>query len=292
MSTDPGGPPTGPLAAELAARYGVGTWKPRIGITWGMGTPEFMPKLLLYAECVRAAGGEPVAVLPMERVGDAIAYISRHDTCLYQLHAGEGASPVDFDGLVMAGGPDIDPVHYESRPSTDTLEVDTPRDAIEVPLLRRALKMGVPVFGICRGFQLVNVTLGGKLIQDIPSQLEGAIPHGKGVMHEITLAPGSKLRDLAGVDRVTVNSWHHQGLTSGPMLAPGMIPTAFSPDGLIEAFEPQPGKVPGYLLAVQWHPERPSDDDGPEARALTRALFEDFMTACTLRAQTLARVPR
>lgn len=290
--SDAGGPGTGPLAAELAATYGVGSWKPRIGITWGKGTPEFMPKLLLYADCVRAAGGEPVAVLPLERVGDAIAYISKHDTGLFQLHAGEGASPRDFDGLVMAGGPDIDPVHYGSGPTTDTLEVDDKRDAIEVPLLEKALKLGVPVLGICRGFQLVNVVLGGKLIQDIPSQLEGAVPHGKGVMHELAVTPGSILHDLAGASTVVVNSWHHQGLTPEGLLAPGLTPTAFSPDGLIEAFEPEPDRVPGYLHAVQWHPERPSDDDGPVARALTRALFGDFIAACAKRAQTSDRVAR
>ena len=283
---------TGPLSAELAATYGVGTWKPRIGITWGMGTPEFMPKLLLYADCVREVGGDPVAVLPLSRVGDAVAYISKHDTGLFQLHAGEGASPLDFDGLVMAGGPDIDPRHFGMGPTTDTLEVDAQRDAIEVPLLGRALVQGVPILGICRGFQLVNVALGGKLIQDIPSQLEGAVDHLKGQMHEIGIAPGSRLSDLAGVGKVIVNSWHHQGLTTGPLLAPGLVPTAFSSDGLIEALEPEPGKVPGYLHAVQWHPERPSDDDGAEARALTRALFGDFLAACTKRALTSARVAR
>lgn len=292
MSVDPGGPPTGPLAAELAARYGVGSWKPRIGITWGKATANYMPKLLLYADCVRAAGGEPVAILPLQRVADAVAYVSKNDTSLYQLHAGEGASPVDFDGLVMAGGPDVAPIHYHEEPTTDTLVIDEARDAIEVPLLHRALKMGVPVFGICRGFQLVNVVLGGRLIQDIPSQLEGAVPHGQGVMHELTIAPGSRLHALAGSDRVVVNSWHHQGLTAGPLLAPGLIPTAFAPDGLVEAFEPEPGRLPGYLLAVQWHPERPSADDGEAARSLTRALFADFMAACTERARMLARVPR
>ncbi len=262
---------------------------PRIGITWGShATPEYMRKILFYSDHVRAAGGDPVLVLPLAAVGEALVFVSRESCGLYQLYAGEGASPRDFDGLLFAGGDDVDPATYHQAPSTDTLQVDKPRDAVELPLLTGALDCGIPVFGVCRGAQLLNVALGGSLIQDIPSQHAGAGPHGKGAFHEIDIKPGSRLAELAGAARVETNSYHHQGLAIGDHLAPGLVATAQAADGIVEALEPEPGRFAGYVLAVQWHPEREGREGNSAYAALTRALFSDFVAACRRRAQTLA----
>jgi putative glutamine amidotransferase len=260
--------------------------KPKIGVTWGShASPEHMRKLLYYIAQVRAAGGDPVAVLPLQAVGDAIAYISREDCGLYQLHAGEGAAARDFDGILFAGGDDIEPFRYREEPETETLQVDAPRDGVELPLLRGALEAGVPVFGICRGAQLLNIALGGTLIQDIPSQHADAIPHGKGAEHEIRIVPGSRLASLAGSLKLSTNSYHHQGMTDPTQLAPGLVATATSSDGIIEALEPVPGTLSGYVMAVQWHPERSGPEEGGAYDRLTRALFADFLDAARQRAQ-------
>ena len=260
--------------------------KPRIGVTWGShASPEYMRKLLYYIEHVRTAGGDPVAVLPLQSVGDAIAFISRENCGPYQLHAGEGAAARDFDGILFAGGDDIEPLHYGAEPATETLQVDAPRDRVELPLLRGALEAGVPVFGICRGAQLLNVALGGSLIQDIPSQHADAIGHGKGAEHEIRIVAGSRLATLAGTLKLSTNSYHHQGMTSPKQLAPRLVATATSSDGIIEALEPVPDTLPGYVMAVQWHPERSGPDGGGAYDRLTRALFADFLDAARQRAQ-------
>ncbi|MBM3266762.1 MAG: gamma-glutamyl-gamma-aminobutyrate hydrolase family protein [Candidatus Sericytochromatia bacterium] len=242
-----------------------------------------MRKVLWYSDHVRAAGGDPILILPIAAVGEALAFVSREDCGLYQLHAGEGASAGDFDGLLFAGGDDIDPARYRHQPNTDTLLIDETRDAVELPLLAGALAAGVPVFGICRGAQLLNVALGGGLIQDIPSQHPGALPHGKGAFHEIAFRPGSRLARLAGGQSVETNSYHHQGLIEDRDLAPGLIATAWSGDGIVEGLEPEPGRFPGYVLAVQWHPEREGREGNTAYQALTQALFDDFVAASAAR---------
>lgn len=229
----------------------------RIAVTWsGQSGEATLAKLQSYLDRLGEAGAEPFSLVP-----------------------GQHSGPGEFDGLLLAGGPDVDPSHYHQAPGTPTLKIDPDRDALEVPLARGALAAGVPVLGICRGFQLLNVVLGGSLYQDIPSGHRGAVDHREGARHEVTLAPDSRLARLARTDRLVTNSYHHQGIELPGGLARGLVATAWAPDGVIEAFEPEDGAVPGYLMAVQWHPEKLKADDSQESQALTRALFSDFVAA-------------
>ena len=179
-------------------------------------------------------------------------------------------------GLLLTGGEDIDPSLYGATPSV-YLEATSPeRDAFELTLLRTARTHGLPVLAICRGAQLVNVALGGTLWQDLPSERAGHVPHSPGVprtqrTHGVHIAPGSRLYSALATSELDVNSIHHQGIRE---LAPGLIASAWSGDGLVEGIESGDG---GWLLGVQWHPEDLAAADGaaPEQgifRALADAL--------------------
>lgn len=171
-----------------------------------------------------------------------------------------GQEPPDrFDGLCLTGGEDVDPARYaESDEGSE--RSDPERDALEFALVESARKRGVPVLGICRGSQLLNVALGGTLVQHLeghrPSEPEGLIEH------EVAPLSGSKLADATTDRPHRVNSRHHQAIRED-QLAPGLVPTVVV-GGLVEAFETEDGP---WLVAVQWHPERTAEVD-PEAVGL------------------------
>ncbi len=161
-----------------------------------------------------------------------------------------------LDGLVLQGGNDIAPESYGETPLDPAWAGDRVRDVYEMELINAFVRAGKPVFGVCRGFQLLNVTFGGTLLQDIATQLPASLTHRDGSkyerhFHQVAIEPGSHLAGLyPGLTRATVNSIHHQGIKD---LAPGFVIEARCPDdGLIEAIR-RPG--PGYVAAVQWHPE-------------------------------------
>jgi putative glutamine amidotransferase len=221
-----------------------------------------------YAAAVmQAAGGLPllIPVLP-----DPLAQRDILDT---------------LDGLLFPGSPsNVEPHHYEEGPSRPGTLHDPERDATTLPLVRAALADGVPLLGVCRGFQEINVALGGSLWQHV-EEAPGMLDHREdksqpleaqyGPAHEVMLEPGGLLRRLAGgADRVAVNSLHGQGVKR---LAPGLRVEARAPDGLIEAFVPE--AATGFALAVQWHPEwKVMDND------FSRALFAAFGDAARERA--------
>jgi putative glutamine amidotransferase len=215
--------------------------RPRIGIA-GRDPQQVKD----YRDAVEAAGGEPVSLFP-----------------------GAAASPDalldDLDGLILTGGRDIDPAQY-GQPLGEGLgvELDEARDALEIPLARRALERDLPVLGICRGIQVMNVAAGGTLHQDIT--LVG-IPSGThnqretkpeppldAAVHEITVTPGSRLAGILGADRIGVNTFHHQTIDR-PARQFSVVARSVEPraEGVIEAVE-----VAGrsFALGVQWHPER------------------------------------
>ena len=178
----------------------------------------------------------------------------------------ENATTVDgLDGLLLAGGVDVDPALYGAprHPKTEPAEHD--RDRLEITLLHEALDRDLPVFAICRGLQLLNVALGGTLIQHI----EGHRFPKQQAAHSIAIAPHSRLGSILQVEHeeeYMVNSRHHQCVDR---VASGLVVTARAPDDVVEALE-LPGKH--FVLAVQWHPEdRPSWPD--------RKLFEAFRDA-------------
>lgn len=184
-----------------------------------------------YCRAVIGAGGTPV----ISAMGDPAQYAQM------------------AHGILFTGsGSDIGPSIYGREPM-GALGCDPELDEMELALFREFRKLGKPIFGICRGHQLINVALGGTLIQDIPSQKPNALPHRgtsdtDNVFHKVKALPGSRMEALFGGEFQT-NSYHHQAIDT---LGEGLIPTAKTEDGIIEAIEHQSEPI----LAVQFHPER------------------------------------
>ena len=179
-----------------------------------------------------------------------------------------------MDGILLTGGGDIAIDHFDGEPHLRVEGVDTDRDTIEFALLQAAAESGKPFLGICRGFQVVNVALGGTLFTHIEDQLPGAIKHDydpdsqrQFLAHAIRLEKNSSLAGILGEPELNVNSLHHQGAKN---LAPTLKAAAYSPDGLVEGLE-----LPGHPfgVAVQWHPEWLMDQQ------VTRRLFSAFIKA-------------
>lgn len=178
--------------------------------------------------------------------------------------------PPGVSGLLLTGGTDVNPALYGEKRSPETDRPNRARDANELALLRQALDGDLPVLCICRGHQLLNVALGGSLLQHIEGDPHRARPDGESRWHEVTVL-GGRLAEVYGPSAtLRVNSRHHQAVTDG-RLAPGLRVTARSPDGLIEGFESESHR---WVMGVQWHPERPEMHPGSDP------LFEAFARAC------------
>lgn len=210
-----------------------------------------------YIHALASAGAAPVQI-PLGLSED------RLDTILRRL-----------DGILFTGGGDIHPRRFDTDLDEHVNQIDEDRDRVELYLLNAIMDKQRPFLGICRGFQLVNVGLGGTLLTDIQAHLPGSLKHDyypdwprDHLAHPVEIAPGSRLHTILGTQATQVNSLHHQGVDR---LAPGLVPTASAPDGLPEAFE-----LPGYPfgLAVQWHPE------WLQAYQPMQALFWAFVAAC------------
>ena len=177
-----------------------------------------------------------------------------------------------FDALVLGGGADVDPARY-GRPLLEngSVEVDHERDALDFRLFEEARRSGAPVLGICRGMQVVNVALGGTLVQDIPSERPSPVVHQRTRDektrrdHRVAIAPGTRLAALAGAPDAAVNSRHHQAIDR---IAPGLTVSAVAPDGVAEAVE---SAGDPWLVAVQWHPENLAGDP------VSERLFGEFL---------------
>jgi putative glutamine amidotransferase len=203
-----------------------------------------------------------------------LARLTEHDAEPVILRPGDEAQIADLlptlQGLVLPGGADVDPSRYGQTPNAQAQVVTDPAlDALEFTVLLEALERDLPVFGICRGFQALNVHFGGALIQDLPGHRLDSEGEDS-AKHPIQIDRASRLGQLLGLGEAVVNSRHHQGV-SIVELAPPLRPTAFSPDGLIEAFEHPDHR---WVIGVQCHPE--DKDEVPQAFS---ALFRDFMDA-------------
>ena len=190
-----------------------------------------------------------------------------------------------LDGLLFTGSAsNVEPQHYQGPPSDPGTLHDPARDATTLPLIRKAVQVGVPVFGICRGFQEMNVAFGGTLYQklhEVPGHLDHrddttqSLDVQYGPAHEVTLEPGGLLRSLVGTERIQVNSLHWQGIER---LGRDLVVEARAPDGVIEAFRVL--NAQRFAIAVQWHPEWKV-----MSNPFSRALFAAFGAASRERGQ-------
>ena len=244
--------------------------KPLIGIsccTTHFGQHPFhMAGEKYIRAALEAAGGLPLLI---PALGDELSIDQLLDT---------------FDGLLFTGSPsNVEPHHYAGPASAPGTQHDPQRDATTLPLIRLAVERGIPVLGLCRGFQEMNVVFGGSLHQRL-HEVSGFIEHREdtaqpvdvqyGPAHEVRIEPGGLLDRIAGCSSAPVNSLHTQGVDR---LAPGLQPEATAPDGLIEAFSVT--AATSFALGVQWHPEWKVMENPFYLR-----IFKAFGDACRARA--------
>lgn len=208
---------------------------PVIGITASIdGKEGWYRQNSNYIQAVRSAGGLPIILPPVDE--EAVAAVVAR-----------------IDGLIPAGGDDLDPVNFGEEPQYKIRYDHPQRDQFELLLAKAAIEQRRPILGICRGIQVLNVALGGTLYQEIHGQIEGAMihqhPRGEPT-HEVKIEQGTLLSRLAGQPAMRVNSFHHQAVRT---IAPGLIASATANDGVIEAIEDPRHH---FVLGVQWHPER------------------------------------
>jgi gamma-glutamyl-gamma-aminobutyrate hydrolase PuuD len=227
--------------------------KPLIGLSsyceqakWGVWDLRATLLPQTYLDAVAGAGGVPILLPPMPDVEVAVDRL---------------------DGLIISGGPDVEPDRYGAERGPHTKVIRPDRDAAELALFQAAIERGVPVLGVCRGMQLMNVALGGTLIQHLPDVVghdgHSPVPNGMGE-HKVEIGETGCLAAILGPGNLAVPTHHHQGIDR---LADGLTTTAWAEDGMIEAFELDAGTHP-FALGVQWHPEASTE------HALFRALVD------------------
>lgn len=226
---------------------------PLIGITtYGVDEERKFTIPREYVDSVRRAGGIPLLITPGE---------SRFDELLDLL-----------DGVILAGGGDIDPQVYAGQLHETIYSLDPERDSTELTLAQRLIETDFPTFAICRGIQIVNVVQGGTLIEHLPDivgeEVLHRLPPREPTPHAVSVEPNSRLASLLGQSDVTAMSWHHQAVRQ---VADGFKIVARAPDGTIEAIESQ---THSWLVAVQWHPELTAASDPVQQR-----LFDEFVKA-------------
>jgi putative glutamine amidotransferase len=213
---------------------------------------RFVRADLDYIEGVAEAGGIPVVLPPVGEARTAEVVIG------------------GLDGLLLSGGSDLHPGYYGEEPIPELGVTIPERDAFEMSLLEHALRRQIPILGICRGMQILNVALGGTLYQDLPSQMDHMVLLGHRQetpkwqpTHEVEVNGGSKVAEILGTDELKVNSYHHQAIKE---LASGLVTVAYASDGVVEAVE-STDLSERWLIGVQWHAEA-MRDAGPEHRNL------------------------
>ena len=226
---------------------------PTIGITtYGRDEKANFTLPSEYVDAVRRAGGVPILFPPGE-------------TGRRQLLA-------LVDGLVLAGGGDMDPSLYNGSSHETVYMVDPERDASELNLARQVIDSGMPTLGICRGAQVINVVLGGTLYEHLPDVVGNAVAHRapprEPTPHVVAVTEGTQLAAILGELEFEAPSWHHQAIRD---VGPRLVVVAHAPDGTIEAFE-----MPDHpwLIAVQWHPELTAARDARQQR-----IFDAFVEA-------------
>lgn len=225
---------------------------PLIGITtYGRNTEDRYHLPAEYVSAVRAADGLPVLLPPGEtNITDIL---------------------LSLDGLIFAGGGDIDPSRYNGNNHPEIKRVDPERDQFEFALAEAVLESELPVLGICRGQQLLNIATGGTLIEHLPDQYGEKVIHrrenGKDIDHDVSVAAESRLAEIVSAQAISTKSMHHQGIGK---IGDNWNVAAVSEDGVVEA---QEHCLHPWMVAVQWHPEMAVEQ--PAQLALFRALVAE-----------------
>jgi len=223
--------------------------RPRIALTLARPSAFHGASHQRYRDALEGAGADLIALHPGDRV------------------------PTDLDGLCLSGGGDIESARY-GEADVACADVDSDRDALEIAIAKAAIERDLPVLGICRGFQILNVVQHGSLVQDVPGhrpeEREGLVEH-----RDVSVRPGSRLAKATGGAPLTVNSRHHQAVTKDT-LGRGLVATVVV-DGLIEAFELEDRR---WVVGIQWHPERTSEVS-PEARRIFEAFVQEAARTTT-----------
>lgn len=250
------------------------------GASTAIAAPRAAKPVVLVPACNRILGDHPFHVAGKKYV-DAVRLSGCQPFIVPTAQPDEIDALLELaDGVLLTGSAsNVHPGHFGEDVHDRDLPLDTERDDWTLPLIRRVLERGIPLFAICRGFQETNVALGGSLhqaVQDVPGQLDHRAAQGApaqvqyALAHDVDLVPGGTLADVLGVARVRVNSVHGQGVNR---LAPGLRIEARAPDGLVEAFAVEQAK--GFNLCVQWHPEWQAASNPDSVR-----LFKAFGIAC------------
>jgi len=230
--------------------------RPRIGIPMRIEHPTDRFYLSRhYSEAVEAAGGAPIHISLIPKVGYVDAVIA------------------GCDGILLPGSDsDVDPLRYGQQPHPNLGSVHPIKDATDLLIIDAAERRQIPLFAICFGMQVLNVSRGGTLIQDIQSQLPEAMKHEQGAprdrqSHGVRIEEGTKLSEIVRTQDLMVNSHHHQAIET---VGANLVATAWSSDGVIEALEdPRPDR---FIVAVQWHPELGWRED-----TFSQRLFDSFV---------------
>ena len=231
--------------------------KPIIGLTsYQREKGAYCSVVTEYIYSVFAAGGIPVCIPTIEDEEDYEYYIDM------------------LDGILFTGGADINPLCYGEEPLKEINGIAPYRDKYELGLFKKAYEKCMPIFGVCRGSQLINVALGGKLYQDINRQIPDSFGHypkdtpEDELYHSVNIVEGSRLKNILGEEKLHINSFHHQAVKT---LGSNLVVGALSSDNIIESIESTEDR---YLLGVQWHPECLT-----KKHPIFLKLFKDFIQA-------------
>ncbi len=224
--------------------------------------------VFLFSQC-EISSEKPLTIAisksePFDAYGNYTKWVHKADAevkiiNMYKLGVDSALKVLNLcDALIISGGADVYPGRYGEAADTNRCgTIDFYRDSLEIGLIKKAIKMGMPLVGICRGEQIINVSLGGSLYIDIPQDYDTIIKHRQkdweNCFHQVTIDKGSLLSKVCGSSQGITNSNHHQAVKK---IAPDLKASAFSTDGLIEAIEWKNPTDKNFLLAVQWHPER------------------------------------
>ena len=243
---------------------------------------RFLPYLIVtYLALISLPSGGQIRIAVSKTAGTYEAWLKKAEpgTIIVNMYGRSIDSALNLlsacSGLLLTGGEDVNPAVYGKGNEFSKCEaIDNYRDSLEFALIEKAMRLKMPVFGICRGEQILNVALGGTLLTDIPTDVGTTVIHRSssgttGCPHIVNIDEKSVLFKLTGISKDTVNSYHHQAIDK---IAPGFKISAFSDNGVAEAMEYESPDGKSFIMAVQWHPEKPT-----QKPQLSKPLADNFI---------------